>query len=77
MPIVVTHRGVAVLPHATTFTPNGTRATITTSALDGVLKVGEEYRIQVTAPTPNVGVWTARYVDVDVMTYSFDNLHQQ
>ncbi|HYY59083.1 MAG TPA: hypothetical protein VE842_17265 [Pyrinomonadaceae bacterium] len=65
-----------MLPHANTFTPNGTRATITTTQADGVLDVGQEYRIVVTAPTANPGTYTAKYVDVDVFTYSFDNLHQ-
>jgi hypothetical protein len=76
MPIAVTRNGNAYLPNAITFTPNGTRATITTSQFDGVLTVGAEYAITVTAPTPNPGNYTAKYVDVDVVTYKFDNLHQ-
>ena len=69
--------GNQVLPNADTFTPQGTRATVTTTQLDGVLKVGKTYWIHVTAPSANVGTYTAKYVDVDVMTYKFDNLHTQ
>lgn len=67
--------GANLLPHAITFTPNGTRATVTTSQFDGVLTVGQEYRITVTAPDAPVGIYTAKYVDVNVLTYKFDNLH--
>lgn len=67
-------QGNQVLPNAETFTPNGTKATIETSDFDGVLEVGERYWIQVTAPSENPGTYTANYVDVDVLTYSFNNL---
>lgn len=67
--------GANLLPHAINFVPDGTKATITTNDFDGVLKVGQQYQITVTAPDAPVGVYTAKYVDVDVMTYSFDNLH--
>lgn len=68
--------GNHVLPSANAFTPNGTRATVTTANLDGVLIVGQQYWIQVTAPTANPGTYTAKYVDVNGTTYSFDNLHK-
>jgi hypothetical protein len=57
------------------FTPNGTRATVTTTQFDGALTVGQQYWIQVTPPTANQGTYTAKYVDVNGLTYSFDNLH--
>ena len=66
---------VIVLPHADTFTPAGTRATVTTTQLDGVLTVGQQYWIGVTAPSANVGNYTVKYVDVNATVYSFDNLH--
>ncbi len=76
MAITVTIGGAGgnLLPHAISFTPNGTRATVTTSQPDGVLIVGREYTIDVTAPDAPLGRYTAKYVDVNVMTYSFDNL---
>ena len=76
MAITVTIGGVGpnLLPHAVNFTPNGTRATVTTSQPDGVLIVGQEYTINVTAPDTPLGRYTAKYVDVDVTTYRFDNL---
>lgn len=67
--------GAQVLPHADTFTPAGTRATVTTTQLDGVLTVGQQYWIGVTAPSANVGNYTVKYVDVNATVYSFDNLH--
>lgn len=78
MPVVVrvsNQNGAAVLPSASTFTPAGTRATLTTTQLDGVLTVGQQYWVNVTAPSANVGTYTCKYVSVDVMSYSFDNLH--
>ena len=68
--------GRQVLPSADTFTPRGTRATLTTTQFDGVLKVGKEYWIHVTHPSANAGTYRAKYVDVDGLTYKFDNLHQ-
>jgi hypothetical protein len=67
--------GNQVLPNANTFTKDGTRATVVTTQLDGVLDVGHTYWINVTAPSGPVGTYTAKYVDVNVMTYRFDNLH--
>lgn len=67
--------GAVVLPNSDTFTPNGTRATVTTTQLDGVLTVGQQYWVNVTAPSANVGTFTCKYVSVNAMTYSFDNLH--
>ena len=77
MPVVVrvsNQNGAIVLPSSNTFTPAGTRATVTTTQLDGVLTVGQQYWVGVTAPSANVGNYTCKYVSVDVMTYSFDNL---
>jgi hypothetical protein len=69
----VTKNGALVLPHAHILNTNGTRATVTTTQFDGVLTVGQEYTITVPA---NGLVFTAKYVDVHGLTYSFDNLHQ-
>jgi hypothetical protein len=75
MPVVVrvsNQNGAIVLPNA--FTPAGTRATVTTTQLDGVLTVGQQYWVGVTAPSANVGNYTCKYVSVDVTAYSFDDL---
>jgi len=71
--ITVTKGGKVVLPNAESCDTYGTRATVTTSEFDGVLQVGQEYRIQCAAPA---AVFTAKYVDVDGLVYNFDNLHE-
>lgn len=67
--------GAAVLPSANAFIPDGTCASVTTAQFEGVLSVGQQYWIGVTAPTAKVGTYTVKYVSVNAMTYSFDNLH--
>jgi hypothetical protein len=72
--ITVTRQGAPVLPHAISFDPQGTRATLRTGAFDGPLQVGQEYRIACAHPV--AATFTAKYVDLDGLTYRFDNVHQ-
>ena len=67
--------GANLLPHAVKFAIGSTNTTITTSQSDGTLKVGQEYRITVTAPDNPSGIYTATYSGVEALTYTFDGIH--